>query len=83
MTHSDDPAYPIANDKLRDAVIGPYGLSKREYFAAQVDVSWNAVMELLQYEGFPKPTFDEKLRARARIRVMEADALIAELNKPK
>lgn len=57
------------------------GLTKREYFAAHADVSWNAVMSTLKLKGNAKPTVGEMMKARAQIKVLEADALILELNK--
>lgn len=86
MTDPNDPAHPhkyMSHDSTGEYVAQDQwaGLTKREYFAATSEVSWNAVMELCQLEGIQKPTLEQKITVRARIKKMEADALIVELNK--
>lgn len=90
MTNPNDNAFPRAhpsryiNPDDPDVVFWERqanGMSKREYFAGTSNPSWNAVMELLQNAGIQKPNLEQKLEARAALRVMEANALIAELNK--
>lgn len=96
MINPNDPAFPISNDKLREAEIGPYGLTKREFIATKMDgvpndSSSRRIAEML---GIPKPPQANIgdlsaeievgrwwIRADAAWKVMQADALIAELNK--
>lgn len=86
----NEPAFPslVTVEQYDDArgehveVMAPAGgVTKREYLAAVADVSWKAVIELLHLEGIDRPTLAQKLAARARVKVMEADALIAALSK--
>ncbi len=59
--------------------------NRRDYFAATIDIPWNAVIGTMSIK-FPekngKFTMSEVALYRAAMRFMEADAMLAERNKP-
>ena len=54
------------------------GITLLEYYAGQTSIPWDAVLETLRLKGFGSPTVEEVLRARAHLRFMEAEYMIAE-----
>lgn len=82
MTTPDDAAYPLVekNDSTGPIVnIWHLGLTKREYFAAMAmqGISANPhIAKKAEEMGLKSSDF-------ALFSVLQADALIAELNKPK
>jgi hypothetical protein len=60
------------------------GLTKREYFAAHVIISFEYTNEVLKY-NYPERngnfSIDELLECQAKLIVRAADALIKELNE--
>lgn len=78
-TKIDDggPAFPIPATHFHN---GEGGMTLRDYFAASIDIPWNACLETIAIQtGNTKPTVSEFVKARAEIRYLEADAMIAAL----
>jgi len=74
------PAFPVSD---RHPEFGQVGMSLRDYFAAHVDVPWNAALDTiaLKKESDYKPTVGEILRYRAQLKILEADAMLDECNR--
>ena len=73
------PAFPdpgrAQSQKQREA-LGNEGMTLRDYFAASVDIPWNAVIETLKLKGEPNPTVMRTVEYRAAMRYAEADAML-------
>lgn len=76
MKNADKPAFPHTENTFQNK----NGLTKREYFAAMADIPWNAILETLSIQGIHNPTVQQVLRYRAKLKLIEADALLAELD---
>ncbi len=74
---------PISVTHFRDGEINGEGLTIRQHFAAMAEMPWNAVMNTLNARGFKDEqiTLEMVAEIRAKYKIIEADALIAELNK--
>ena len=82
MNNADKPAFPTMGDITHNPQFDTIeGLTKREYFAAMADVPWNAVIETMRLDGITRPTVKQAAEYRAAMKVCEADALLAELDK--
>lgn len=73
MTDKKDlPAFP---HQKKDG--SPYwGMTIRDYFAAHADIPWSAVADSMEMKGFNNPTYEQFLEYRAKIKYMEADAML-------
>lgn len=73
MTDKKDlPAFPHQKEDG-----SPYwGMTLRDYFAAQADVPWHAVLQSLEMQGFKKPTYEQAVKYRVKIKYLEADAMM-------
>lgn len=84
-TKPNDAAFarPVSDDGLI-SYFASDGLTKREYFAAQVIISFEYIKEVLKY-NYPERngnfSIDELLECQAKLKVRAADALIKELNE--
>lgn len=78
------PAYPCSDAIRHDFETGGHGsigLTKREVFAMEVDVSaYSPYQTWCNKHGAP-PTVDQLAEYIASIRIIEADALLAALEK--
>lgn len=74
MENRKQMAFPITIEDNGNASVTHLGLTKREYFAAMAMQGWIAC----QYDGF---TGDENAVALKAVKY--ADAVLAELDKPK
>lgn len=54
------------------------GMSLRDYFAANADIPWNAVIQTLAIQGYSSPTIEQIINYRAKVKYLEADAMIKE-----
>ncbi|MCG5531401.1 hypothetical protein LRD18_11130 [Halorhodospira halochloris] len=52
-------------------------MNDRDYFAAHTYVSWQDAENVLRNAGNRKPSVDDVIAARARMRYAEADAMLA------
>lgn len=89
MTKIDDggPAYPQLDVTSceRDGhgdLIDPFtsasgGMSLRDYAAIHAGIPWNAVIETLRLLGNEHPTIGEIVAYRAKVKYVEADAMLA------
>ncbi|WP_261524484.1 hypothetical protein [Burkholderia multivorans] len=76
------PAFPIADpfaldprDKIEMERLAS-GMSLRDWFAATVDIPWNAVIETLKIKGETEITAGRLVEYRATLRYLEADAML-------
>ena len=76
------PAFPC-DEQIRDSMIyqPEPGMSVRDFFAATIDVPWNATLETLKLLGEPTPTVGRLAEYRAALRYAEADAMLKERSK--
>lgn len=51
-------------------------MDDRDYFAAQTHVEWQRAVDALRDAGNRRPSIDDVLIARARMRYAEADAML-------
>jgi len=74
MTNKPDnpPAFPRAGDEVHR------GMTLRDYFAGQVDVSVYTPLTTFELEHSKKPTVIELAKFIAEIRYHGADAMLAE-----
>lgn len=72
MNNGDLPAFP-------NNPYGATGLTKREWFAGQADIPWNAVIETLLLQGNNAPTVDELLAERTLMAYQQADTMLKEV----
>jgi hypothetical protein len=87
MSHGNDPAHPVhhftttteTDGRPKPLISG--GLTKREYFAAAISISWADAIALLELRGNKRPTYEQVCAARVEMRIQEADLLLAELRK--
>ncbi len=73
--NGDTPAFPVSVGYMGD--IEASGLTKREWFAGMADIPWNAVIETLIIQGNKKPSVPEVIEYRAKLKFIEADALLS------
>lgn len=81
MNLSDTPAFPTQET---DRAQGWPGMSLRQYAAIHADIPWSVVLEglHLKFAGLRTDfTISEVVSYRAQLKVCEADALLAELEK--
>lgn len=71
------PAFPC-DEQIRNSMIyqPEPGISVRDYFAATIDIPWNATMETLTLLGETTPTVGRLVEYRAYLRYAEADAML-------
>jgi len=67
------PAFPF-----RSEVVLQLGMTLRDWFAGQAIVPWNAVIETLSLKGEQYPTAGRAAEYRAKLKYLEADAMLAE-----
>jgi hypothetical protein len=76
----DEPAYPKRYG-VGDAWVSEGGLTRREYFAAHVNVEFAAVYDRLSHDLRRAPTVDEIAHYMAVLRVRVADAMVVRFNE--
>ena len=82
MTNDGGPAFPFLNPiTVKDAYTSADGMSLRDYLAVHADIPWDMVKANC-YEGcseasFPK-TDAKLLKERARLRYLDAEAMLSE-----
>lgn len=74
------PAFPT-NPLINSFGIKSDGMSLLDYFAASVDIPWNAVIETLRLIGEEIPTVDRVCEYRAVMRYCEARAMLVQRAK--
>lgn len=71
------PAFPKAGlDNWEKAKSVQIGMSLRDYFAAQADIPWEAVIEILANKDNQRPTVSDVVNMRAAMKYLEADAML-------
>lgn len=82
-----EPSNPCTAN-INGAIKSFNGLTKREWLAGMADVPWNAVIDAISQhrEAMGQSSLhpirnDELLEYRAKLMVLQADALLAELAK--
>ena len=76
----DAPSRIAGHRELGFASAG--GMTLRDYLAGQADIPWNAVHETLDLAGHgPKHSIETITKCRARLKYMEADAMLQERDK--
>lgn len=55
---------------------GANGMTLRDWFAATVDIPWSAVLATLELKGEKNVTAGRLVEYRARLRYLEADAML-------
>ena len=85
----NEPAMPIQptfdNDgKICNERFAFEGLTIRQHFAAMAKIPWDAAINILNIQGYKDEeiTINMVAELMAKYKLLEADALITELNKP-
>lgn len=78
------PAFPLSwketNEHGMEFHMTHGGMTLRDWFAANADVPWNAVIETLSIKGEKNPTVGRMAEYRALLKFEEADAMLAARN---
>jgi hypothetical protein len=79
------PAFPVPDSTMPNGQVqfGTLGMSLREYLVSHVDVPWPWVEKVCVALGKTDPSIEEAAKIMAKLRVIQADEIIAELEKEK
>jgi len=69
------PAFPKVAENFK---VGWPGMSLRDWFAGRSDIPWHVVKDIALIWNGHEASVEEVLEVRAKLRLMEADAMLQE-----
>ena len=83
-SNSGGSAFPVNENRRNEGEFKPSpGLTRRDYFAAHVDIPWNACIDALSKGGSHRPTNEEVIKYRVKLKLLEADLLLNSLDNER